>query len=192
AIQPFTKKDVSSPLTLLDIASGGGDLAIRLARICRQKGISIEIQGVDISETAIHYATEQAKRHGLNNVTFRQQNVLDEPLPARQWDVVMCSLFLHHLSTDDAIKLLKFMKQAAKQIVLVDDLKRTRLGYWLAWIGCHILTRSPIVHVDGPMSVEGAFTIDEALDITAKAGWTDVQVKRHWPERFLLSCSPNQ
>jgi hypothetical protein len=103
----------------------------------------------------------------------------------------MCSLFLHHLNADQAHVLLGRMKTAAKKLVLVDDLRRTRLGYWLAWLGCRILTRCHVVHIDGPMSVEGAFTTAEATDIAVKAGLKNPTMQHHWPQRFLLSWRPD-
>lgn len=179
------------PTTVLDIASGGGDLAIRLAKIARQENIPIQIHGCDISPTAIAHATQQTQAAGLSNVSFHQCNALEESLPRPSYDVVMCSLFLHHLNADQAHVLLGRMKTAAKKLVLVDDLRRTRFGYWLAWLGCRILTRCYIVHIDGPMSVEGAFTTAEATDIAVKAGLKNPTMQHHWPQRFLLSWRPN-
>ena len=45
--------------------------------------------------------------------------------------------------------------QIARRRVLVSDLRRSRLGWWLAWVGTRILTMSPMVHFDGPVSVDG-------------------------------------
>jgi len=54
-------------------------------------------------------------------------------------------------------------------------------------VGCRLLSRSPIVHFDGPVSVQGAFRMDEALDLAARAGLDGATIRRSWPERFLLS-----
>ncbi len=177
-------------LTILDIASGGGDVAIRLAQTAQRKRLSIAIDGCDISQTAVEYATEQSSAAGLENVRFHLCNALQQPLPKVHYDVVMCSLFLHHLSIEDSVTLLRKMKSAATQLVLIDDLRRSPLGYWMAWVGCRLLTRCRIVHIDGPMSVEGAFTIDEVRDIAEQAGLTGVSIDRHWPQRFVLTWSP--
>jgi 2-polyprenyl-3-methyl-5-hydroxy-6-metoxy-1,4-benzoquinol methylase len=177
-------------LSILDIASGGGDVAIRLAQRARDAGKNLEIVGCDMSPTAIEYATEQAEGAGLSNVRFQLCNVLTDPLPEPAFDVVMCSLFLHHLDEDNGIILLKRMKAAARRLVLVDDLRRSAAGYWLAWIGCRLLTRCRIVHVDGPISVEGALTVSEAIGMAEKAGLSSVRCRRHWPQRYLLSWAP--
>ena len=178
------------PLTILDIAAGGGDLAIRLASLAERDGISVTIDGCDISPTALSFATDQAAAAHRDNVRFFQCDALQQPFPQPKYDVVMCSLFLHHLNEADSILLLQRMKAAATQLILVDDLRRTRLGYWLAWLGCRILTRCHVVHVDGPMSVEGAITSNEALNIAAKAGLSNTVLQHHWPQRFTISWRP--
>lgn len=179
-----------NPLTILDIAAGGGDLAVRLARLAERDGVSVKIDGCDISSTALGFATDQAAAARRDNVRFFQCDALHQPFPQPKYDVVMCSLFLHHLNEADAILLLKRMKAAATQLVLVDDLRRTRLGYWMAWLGCRILTRCHVVHIDGPMSVEGAFTSNEALGIAAMAGLAHAAMQHHWPQRFTMSWRP--
>ncbi|MFO0974766.1 MAG: methyltransferase domain-containing protein [Planctomycetaceae bacterium] len=178
------------PLTILDIASGGGDLVIRLAKRFAEEGIAARIQGCDISPTAIEYATSQARQAQLDNVRFTACNALEEPFPQSGYDVVMCSLFLHHLTREQGVLLMTRMKQATQQLLLVDDLRRTALGYWLAWVGCRILSRSRIVHYDGPVSVAGAFSSKEAMGIAHDAGLAEADISHHWPQRFLLSWRP--
>ncbi|MFK7820707.1 MAG: methyltransferase domain-containing protein [Planctomycetaceae bacterium] len=177
----------SEPLRILDIACGGGDLVVQLANRLHRRGCSVEIDGCDISPVAIEVATQQARDTGCNRVNFFQHDVLQDTL-AQSYDVVMCSLFLHHLDESDALTLLAFMRQTASQLVLVDDLQRTRFGYWLAWTGCRLLSRCYVVHVDGPRSVEGAFTVAEAKGLALRAEWCEPKIDRHWPERFLMSC----
>src|SRR5262249_61298949 len=87
-------------------------------------------------------------------LVFSACDVLREPLPAG-YDAVVCSLFLHHLSAEQAVGLLRRMAAAAGRLVLVNDLARGRAGYLLAYLGTRLLTRSPGVHFDGPRSVEG-------------------------------------
>jgi hypothetical protein len=76
----------------------------------------------------------------------------------RGFDVVTCSLFLHHLTSDQATNLLMRMA-AAGRLLLANDLRRCVSGYLMAQLACRCLTRSPIVRYDGPQSVANAFTI---------------------------------
>jgi 2-polyprenyl-3-methyl-5-hydroxy-6-metoxy-1,4-benzoquinol methylase len=176
------------PCRILDIASGGGDVPLELARRCRAGGWRAEFTGLDVSGTAIDHASGNARRQNESAVHFQQHDVFRCDLP-QGYDVVMCSLFLHHLSRQQAVELLSKMAGAAVRLVLVNDLRRTRLGYALAWWGGRMLTRSPIVHVDGPMSVAAAFTCSEALELAEEAGLKGATIARRWPQRLLLSWS---
>jgi len=175
------------PLRVLDLASGGGDITIALAKKFARHQPAITWHGYDISPVAIAHARENAQRAGVN-VEFIEHNVLQAELPP-DYDVVMCSLFLHHLEETDAVALLSKMRQATRGIVLVNDLRRCHTGYALAHLACRILTRSPIVHYDGPISVKNAFTIPEVQQLAERAGLINAVIRRRWPWRFLLAWS---
>ena len=174
------------PLRVLDLACGGGDNAIALAMRARDDGVAIEVCGCDISPLAVEVARQCAEEAGVKNVEFLLSNVLEEPLP-RGYDVVSCSLFLHHLNESQASRLLIRMADAAKELVLINDLQRSWLGLGLAWIGCRLLTRSPVVHIDGPRSVAAAFALSEICSLAVGSGLDGATISQHWPQRWLLA-----
>ena len=180
-------RDHRGPLRVLDIACGGGDVTVEIAKRARRAGLAIEMLGCDMSDTALQIARGRAAKAGIAMEFFRH-DVIQQPLPPR-FEVVMCSLFLHHLEEAEAVFVLRSMADAASRAVLVNDLRRSRTGYLLACLGTRLLTRSHIVHVDGPLSVAGAWTPSEAVRLCAQAGLTGVTLTRHWPQRFLISWS---
>ncbi|WP_254510258.1 methyltransferase domain-containing protein [Anatilimnocola floriformis] len=174
----------SRPLRVLDLACGGGDVLLSLARQMQRLGRKIEWTGLDISEVAVAHAREQVRRLDLP-VEFIQADVLHGDWP-RNCDVVMCSLFLHHLDETQALALLTRMGSEARQQVLINDLKRSRIGYVLAQAACRLLSRSSVVHYDGPVSVAGAFTIAEVQALAEQADLRQAKVESRWPQRWLL------
>jgi 2-polyprenyl-3-methyl-5-hydroxy-6-metoxy-1,4-benzoquinol methylase len=187
ALVPLARAAQDAPLRVLDLACGGGDLAMALVRRAKRESLAIEVNGCDISQQAIRLAQIQAVRIGVE-VRFFKLDALRDPLPA-DYDVLSCTLFLHHLEEEHAVKLLRRMAQAARRMVLVDDLIRSWSGYVLAWAGCRLLSRSPIVHFDGPASAAAAFTLEEVRALATRAGLDQAVLTRHWPERFLLTWS---
>ena len=179
------ERNHSQPLRILDLACGGGDNSLALAERCRKAALAVQVDGCDLSPQAVAIASGHAADRGLN-VRFFQADALKDPLPL-DYDVMVCSLFLHHLDDAAAVDLLRRMGQSSRHLVLVNDLIRSPLGYGLAWVGCRLLSRSPIVHFDGPVSVQGSFRMDEVLDLAARAGLGGARVQRSWPERYLLS-----
>lgn len=172
------------PIRVLDIATGGGDIALGLWRIARHWDQGLAIEGCDISPVAVQIAKENAAR--LNaDVTFFTQDVLTSSLPKR-YDAIVCSHFLHHLSEAQAKTFLTGVTSTADGVVLIQDLVRCRPGYWLAYFGARALTRSPIVHVDAPRSVQAAFTPDEVETLAKSIELANFTITRHWPFRFLF------
>jgi hypothetical protein len=111
--------------------------------------------------------------------------VLRDPLPSG-FDVVMSSLFLHHLTPCHAVSLLEKIALATQGLLLVNDLRRTRTGYLLAQVACRSLTSSKVVRVDGPRSVASAFTVREVQSLCAQAKLNGAIIQNRWPFRFLL------
>ena len=176
------------PLRVLDLACGGGDVLVGISRRASALRIPLHVVGCDISPIAIAHARDQAEAAGAP-IDFLVQDVVNEPLP-RGFDVVMCSLFLHHLSADVAVSLLTRMRLAARHRVLVNDLLRSWRGYVLAKFACNVFSRSYIVRADGPSSVEAAFSLAEVQKMAEQAGLSDARFSRRWPQRFLLTWGP--
>jgi 2-polyprenyl-3-methyl-5-hydroxy-6-metoxy-1,4-benzoquinol methylase len=178
------RKMPPAPLRVLDVATGGGDIPIRLWQKAQRSGVPLTVAGCDRSTVAIDHARGLARAGGAD-VQFFPLDVLAEPLPD-DYDVLTCSLFLHHQEEEAAVELLRRMGQTARRLVLVNDLARSRVGYSAAWLGTRLLSRSQVTHVDGPLSVQAAFTPQEALALARQAGWAEATVEARWPFRYLL------
>jgi 2-polyprenyl-3-methyl-5-hydroxy-6-metoxy-1,4-benzoquinol methylase len=171
------------PLRVLDVATGSGDVPHGLLRRAERAGVELEVSGCDISSTAV--AEAQRVPSGAR---FYVHDALRDRL-APGYDAVTCSLFLHHLSEDEAVALLVNMEGAARHLVLVNDLARSRFSYCAVWLACRLVTRSPVVRFDGPASVRSAFTPAEAVRLAERAGLSGATVRPRFPCRFLLSWS---
>jgi ubiquinone/menaquinone biosynthesis C-methylase UbiE len=75
--------------SVLDVGSSNGYLATRLAAA----GPAIRVTGVDPSEPAIAYA----RRHARPGLTFTVGVAQDLRLPDASFDVVTCTLAMHHI-----------------------------------------------------------------------------------------------
>ena len=56
-------------------------------------------------------------------------------------------------------------------------------------LGCRVLSRSPVVHVDGPRSARAAWTVTELRGLAERAGLAGASVERRLPCRMLLDWS---
>lgn len=176
-------------LTLLDVATGGGGVAIALARRARQAGLDLQVEGCDISETALHFASEQARQADVP-VRFFPLDVTAHSLAAR-YDIIISTLFLHHLTNTQIVTLLKALA-AQTDHLLISDLIRNHTGYGLAYLGTRLLSLSKVVHEDSLKSVRAALTLPEARRLAGEAGLTGAHFVRHWPSRFLMTWTRHE
>ena len=87
-----TRSGVRPGDSVLDVGSSSGYLARRLAAA----GRSVRVTGVDPSEPAIAYA----RRHAGPGMTFTVGVAQRLPLPDSSFDVVTCTLAMHHIPRD--------------------------------------------------------------------------------------------
>lgn len=176
-------RDGVRPVRVLDVACGGGDVLLDLAARARRHGVEVELEGCDVSALALERARVRVGK--ATAARFTAVDVLRHGVPGRH-DVVCSSLFLHHLDRAESVTLLRAMAQATERVLLVQDLQRTRLGYVFAWVGLRLLTTSEVARNDGPISVQAAYTLEEARGLAAEAGLDGAEVRPCWPERFTI------
>lgn len=185
SVRPLCDEITDRPVRVLDVGCGGGDISVGVWKQARRDGKGIQVGGCDISPKALRMSRERAEAAGADAEYF-SVDILNDDLPD-DWDVMYCSLFLHHFDEQQGVRLLANMGRSAGRMVLVNDLVRSRLGYVLCWCGVRLLTRSPIVHVDGPLSVRAGFWPAEVLAMADAAGMPGARITRHWPQRLLLT-----
>ena len=183
-IEQMARENPASSLRILDIATGSADVPIQLAQRAERRGIRLEVEASDISPQAIQFAEDNSQKSKVS-IKFHHLDVLSEPIPDG-YDVIMCSTFLHHLTTEQAEIVLAKMIEAAAQKIVVVDLIRSRFNWLQVCIATLLLSRSPVVHFDGPQSIRAAFTISEMESIAANLPLQTYQLSNHWPCRFML------
>jgi SAM-dependent methyltransferase len=102
----------------LDYACGKGKNAIDAALA----GAALAV-GIDISETSIRNAQENARLAGVaDRCRFLQRDCEDTALPEGSFDAVLCSGMLHHLDLDRAFPELRRLLRPGGRILCVEAL----------------------------------------------------------------------
>ncbi len=166
-----------------DVATGSADGPVRLASTAARHGMPLTLVLCDSSATALDAAMARARDAGVEAEAHRC-DVLRDPMPGHA-DLVTCSLFMHHLDREDAVRAMRTMSRAG-DAVAVADLDRSRGGLALAWLGAHALSRSPVVHFDATASVRAAHAPDEVLAMARDAGMPGACVRARIPFRWVL------
>jgi ubiquinone/menaquinone biosynthesis C-methylase UbiE len=160
-----------SNLLILDVAAGACDVSEALLRN-RQGRIVV----MDLNARGLKLARKSLPMVG---------DALDLPFEDETFDVVMASLFFHHLSNDSCVRALAQMWRVAKRRVLVNDLHRHAVAYSSIRALAAMFSKSRMVRHDGPLSVRRAFRSRELLDIAKRAG-VPARIHRSFPYRLVL------
>ena len=155
-------------LRIVDLATGSGDIPRLIAEYGRKVGAELRIDALDRQSATL----EIGKKLSVNypEISFVEGNIL-EWNAAEPYDLVFCTLALHHFSEDDALRVLQRCRALSRRFVLVSDLRRG----WLATLGVRLLTeimfREPMTKYDGRLSAARAFSFSEMNLLAQRAGW---------------------
>ena len=153
---------------VVDLASGSGDIPRLIVDCARKIGTRVEIIALDRQSATLEIARKLSGDYP--EISFIEADILKFK-PSDGYDLVLCSLALHHFSDEDAVRVLQRCRELSRKLVLVSDLRRG----WLGMIGVCLLTalifRAPMTRHDARLSMARAFSFAELDDLARRAGW---------------------
>ena len=168
-------------ITIVDLGCGNGDILRDVAKFGRKNNYSFKLIGIDANLAAIEYAKELSKEY--SELSFKTIDILSEDFKKQSYDVVLCTLFLHHFKNEELISFLKTTTNKATIGVVVNDLHRHKLAYYLfKFIGFFI--KNKMVRQDGLTSVLRAFKRED-LENIAKEIKVHFSIQWKWAFRYL-------
>jgi ubiquinone/menaquinone biosynthesis C-methylase UbiE len=170
--------------TVLDIGSGAGDVPHALVRDGRRRGIDVRVTCLDRSAEML--AIARRRTGGDERLTFVQGEGERLPFDDASFDVVTCTLALHHFEPVPARELLHEMRRVARITPVVADLTRSTLAYAATWLYARAASRNRLTRHDAPLSVRRAYAPDEAVALARDAGWRAPSVRREAFFRMTL------
>lgn len=182
---PVTPGSESRALRVLDVGTGSGDLPVAISHWARERGLRLELTGIDLHEHTLRVAAERTARDPIH---LARANGLALPFETGTFHVALLSMTLHHMDEPDLVPALRELGRAARGgCVLVAELERCMPNY----LGAKVLAatlwrRNPVTRHDGPLSVLRAFTTDELLELATAAGLEAPRVHRHPFFRLVL------
>ena len=171
-------------LTVLDLATGLGDIPMSIVRWARRRGIAIKITAVDNNSTVVEFAREQAR--AFPEITVERRSILDLPYGDAAFDFVTCSQTIHHLSNQEVEQVLRSANRLAAKGIIISDLRRRPFCRYLAGTASMLMANRLTRH-DGRLSFKNAFTPDEIAELADKAGLASYRVYLHGPCRLALT-----
>ncbi len=164
-------------LRVLDLATGSGDIPRLVVDYARSVHADMAVDAVDAQPATLEIAKSLSMAYP--EIAFHHGHILE--WEGGPYDMVLCSLVLHHFTELDAVRLLRRARELSRAFVLVADLRRS----FLARAGVFLLTsavfRDAMTKYDGRLSAARAFSFQEFGELARRAGWNNF---RHAKFRF--------
>lgn len=170
------------PLRIVDVGCGNGSILKEVAQMGRQKGVKMQLVGIDANENAIPIAQENTKDYP--EISFRALDVFSEEFKSMDVDIIMCTLTLHHFSDEEIKKLLKLFSMQAKMGVVINDLQRSKWAYYLFKLFCFFFIRNEINRKDGLTSILRSFKKRDLENYGKNLEVRKQIIKKKWAFRF--------
>ncbi len=171
-------------LSVLDVGFGEGDMLRRVHRWGARRGLRMDLSGVDLNPWST--AAAEAATPPSMGIRYVTSDLFD--LPPGETDVVISSLFTHHLTDAQVVDFLAWMEARVRRGWFVNDLHR----HPVAFHGFRLLSAAAgwhrFVQHDGPISVARSFQRRDWDALLQRAGLAGKAVVRwHLPFRFCVS-----
>lgn len=157
----------AGPLHIVDVGCGGGDMLRRIERWARRRKLHVRLTGIDLNPHCARAAREFTGPAScidwITSDAFSWQ-------PAQPVDLIISSIFTHHLRDEEIVRFLEWMERTAARGWFINDLSRGRISYY----GFKLLARAMrwhrFVQHDGPVSILRSFTTADWRGYLHEAG----------------------
>lgn len=175
-------------LHIVDVGCGGGDMLRRIEVWARRKRIPVRLTGIDLNPFATRAAREFSGANGRIEWITGEAQVYQ---PAEKVDLIISSLFTHHLADPEIVRFLQWMERMAALGWFINDLRRARLSYYGFKLLANGMRWHRFVRHDGPVSIQRSFSPADWRLYTQQAGLDaggfNLSISNVWPGRLCVA-----
>lgn len=170
----------NEPITIVDLGCGSGDILREVSRFGKTNGYQFRLIGLDANQHTIDYASTLSEAY--DNIEFKVIDVFAEAFNEVDYDLALSTLFFHHFKERELVSFLKPVLEKAKLGIVVNDLHRHKLAYYLFKVLCLTIKNKTVIE-DGLTSVLRGFKREELVEISQELN-TNYQIQWKWAFRF--------
>lgn len=170
-------------LRIVDVGSGGGDMLRCVERWAERRGIQVKLTGIDLNPHAARVSRELMSASSAIEWITGDAFTYAEPV-----DVVLSSLFTHHLEEPEIVRFLAWSEAVAQHGWFVNDLCREVVPYRLFGLLAKAVRWHRFVQHDGPVSFRRSFREEDWKRMLREAQipLRDVRLARWTPGRLCV------
>ena len=172
--------DKNQRIRIVDIGCGNGDMLRILADFAKQKQLNFELIGVDANQFTINHAKQLSVNY--QNISYQCEDIFKDEIA--DCDIILCTLTLHHFKDQEIIDLLNRFKKAASLGMVINDLQRSALAYYL-FIGlCFVFGLNHMSKEDGLVSILRGFKKADLQLYSKQSQLKNCSIKWKWAFRY--------
>jgi 2-polyprenyl-3-methyl-5-hydroxy-6-metoxy-1,4-benzoquinol methylase len=172
----------SQQITIVDVGCGNGDMLRSLANFGITNNFNFQLIGIDANAFTVNYATKLSVDYP--NVRFRCEDVFSQDFENLKYDVVLCTLTLHHFKDSEIIKLMSVFNANSRIGIVINDLHRSAVAYRLFQVLCFIFRLNAMSREDGLVSILRGFKKEELIRFSEKLELKNYKIKWKWAFRY--------
>jgi 2-polyprenyl-3-methyl-5-hydroxy-6-metoxy-1,4-benzoquinol methylase len=151
----LSKKNTAEEISILDVGCGNGDMLRAIAKYGKANGLKFQLIGMDANAFTVNYARNLSEAY--NNISYVCADIFDEIKQDKHYDVILCTLTLHHFKDDVILHLLTGFRKQAIMGTVINDLHRSKLAYYLFIAVCRVFRLNSMSKDDGLVSILRGF-----------------------------------
>jgi 2-polyprenyl-3-methyl-5-hydroxy-6-metoxy-1,4-benzoquinol methylase len=172
----------TNEITIVDIGCGNGDMLRTLAEYGLQQNLKFNLIGVDANNFTINHARKLSNKYP--NIAYRCEDIFDKAFAALKYDIVLCTLTLHHFKEDEIIKIMTSFYANSRLGVVINDLHRSAVAYRLFQSLCFVFQLNAMSKADGLVSILRGFKKEELLGFSEKLNFKKYKIQWKWAFRY--------
>jgi 2-polyprenyl-3-methyl-5-hydroxy-6-metoxy-1,4-benzoquinol methylase len=182
-VEILLKKGTNSDLiTIVDVGCGNGDMLRKLADFGLKNKLNLRLIGIDANRFTVNYAIELSKKY--SNISYRCENIFDKPFSELKYDIVLCTLTLHHFNTIEIKEMLTLFDTNSKIGFVVNDLERSAVAYRLFQALCFVFRMNEMSRKDGLTSILRGFKKRELIAFSKVLRFKKYTIQWKWAFRY--------
>ncbi|QNR83459.1 methyltransferase domain-containing protein [Pedobacter riviphilus] len=178
----IANKPLDQVIRITDIGCGNGDMLRALADYAKKQGLHFILKGVDANQFTISHA--QSLSANYPNITYACSNIFDDLSKTEPCDIMLCTLTLHHFKDEEIIDLLNNFKKSATMGMVINDLQRSAIAYYLFKALCYVFRLNDMSRADGLISILRGFKRADLLKYTEQLKVKSSSIKWKWAFRY--------
>lgn len=169
-------------ISILDVGCGNGDMLRKLADYAAKNNFNFKLTGIDANPFTVNHAEKLSLEYP--NISYVCANIFEEIRQERKYDVILCTLTLHHFKDTEILELIEGFQSKAKMGIVVNDLHRSAIAYYLFKLICFIFGLNAMSREDGLVSILRGFKKKDLIEYSRQLQLKEYTLCWKWAFRY--------